>query len=146
MNKWLPDLELWCFFFLLALIGKPEHKLNHSAAKTKQKVIQAHLYLSSRYSSLVLLHELIVRSFLKRSIIYKNIYVLKGANQPQEGHVTGHADLKIISDFLRNLRYMQMLYRISYQCNNDILMNKQSCRILRTRSAILPTMAWGRKG
>ena len=71
---------------------------------------------------------------------------MKGANQPQAGHVTGHADLKIISDFLKNLRYMQMLYRISYQCNNDILMNKQSCRFLRTRSAILPTMAWGRKG
>lgn len=46
------------------------------------------------YSMLMLLYELIVRSFLKRSIIYKNIYVLKGANQPQAGHVTGHADLK----------------------------------------------------
>ena len=67
---------------------------------------------------------------------------MKGANQPQAGHVTGHADLKSYQIFFKNLQYMQMLYGISYQCNNAILMNKQSCRFLRTRSAILPTVAW----
>lgn len=93
VNKWLPDRVVLCFFS--CPYRETEHKLNHSAAKKKKKkVIQPHLYLSSRYSMLMLLYELIVRSFLKRSIIYKNIYVLKGANQPQAGHVTGHADLK----------------------------------------------------
>lgn len=93
VNKWLPD-KVFCFvLFFPCPYRETEHKLNHSAAK-KKKVIQPHLYLSSRYSMLMLLYELIVRSFLKRSIIYKNIYVLKGANQPQAGHVTGHADLK----------------------------------------------------
>lgn len=92
VNKWLPDTS--CVGFFSCPYRETEHKLNHSAAKKKKKVIQPHLYLSSRYSTLMLLYELIVRSFLKRSIIYKNIYVLKGANQPQAGHVTGHADLK----------------------------------------------------
>lgn len=128
VNKWLPERVVLGFFFFLALIGKlSTNGIILLQKKKKRKVIQAHLSLSSRYSVLMLPCELIVRRFLKRSIIYKNIYVLKGANQPQAGHVTGHADLRIISDFLKNLRYMQMLYRISYQCNNAILMSEQSC-------------------
>lgn len=37
------------------------------------------------------------------------IYVFNGANQSWAGHVTGHADSKIISDFLNFLIYADVI-------------------------------------
>lgn len=37
--------------------------------------------------------------------IHTCVYVFNGANQSLAGHVTGHADSKIISDFLKFLIY-----------------------------------------
>lgn len=40
---------------------------------------------------------------------YVCVYVFNGANQSWAGHVTGHADSKIISDFLNFLIYADVI-------------------------------------
>lgn len=40
---------------------------------------------------------------------YVCVYVFNGANQSRAGHVTGHADSKIISDFLKFLIYADVI-------------------------------------
>lgn len=108
VNRWLPE-RCFGFVFFLALIGKLStnrtvllQKKNKQTDET-QKVLRPHLCLSSRYGAPAALRRIILRSFLKRSIIYIKIYiyVLKGANQPQAGHVTGHADLKSYQIFFK---------------------------------------------
>lgn len=37
------------------------------------------------------------------------VYVFNGANQSWAGHVTGHADSKIISDFFKSLIYADVI-------------------------------------
>lgn len=139
-------MATWLKVFFLALIGKLSTSWIILSAAKKKKSHSPHLYPSSRYSRLMLLYELIVRSFLKKNLLYIKIYVFKGANQPWAGHVTGHADSKIISDFLKILN----ICRCYTEFLTSVIMmiywwNKQSCRFWRTRSAILPIMAWGGK-
>lgn len=74
--------EVFWFCFFPCPYRETEHKPNRSAAKKKnkqtdetQKVLRPHLCLSSRYGAPAALRRIILRSFLKRSIIYIKIYI-----------------------------------------------------------------------
>lgn len=80
VNRWLPE-RCFGFVFFLALIGKLStnrtvllQKKNKQTDET-QKVLRPHLCLSSRYGAPAALRRIILRSFLKRSIIYIKIYI-----------------------------------------------------------------------
>lgn len=79
--------------------------------------------------------------FFTKSIM--NIF--KGANHPWVGHVTGHAD----SNHIRFFKILDICRCYTMFLTSVITIywwNNNPAGLTRTRSAIVPTMAWGKGG